>query len=105
VILASKGIARMTRVVVTGGSGKADRTVVRDLLERVMWASIETVFPDVPLRAMGLTRRQVAGRVVLEYVFLTLFGAVAGAISDCCGAARSEVRTLSSEPHYLCGNG
>jgi putative ABC transport system permease protein len=40
----------------------------------------ERLYRFAVLRAMGLTRRQVVSQVVLEYVFLTAFGSVAGAL-------------------------
>ena len=41
------------------------------LQERLYWFAV--------LRAIGLTRRQVVGQVILEYGFLTAYGALAGA--------------------------
>jgi hypothetical protein len=40
----------MKRIVVTGGSGKAGRAIVRDLVDRPSLDLMAEVFPEVPIR-------------------------------------------------------
>jgi ABC-type antimicrobial peptide transport system permease subunit len=48
----------------------------------------ERLYRFAVVRAIGLTRRQVVGQVVLEYTFLTAFSAIAAAL---IGIAAAEV--------------